>query len=581
MHIIEILIIVVVMFVVVFQFINIPPVNTEWSETKLLMMGNDMLYALDRIGVDWTDADGISALLDDAITHGGTRNTTIMYDLKLAGVVKPHISVGCICNDALGECDQVEDALQPFYLNGRNISFTVERVDPDDAVFSHEHDVMVIMPDFFRPTYHDAHTLDEYITEINNFLGAGKGIIIVRSYTAAAAAPGTLDQDYFGISWDDSLSQTGELSLSFNETVTYPDSPYYDVYKYFSNFPNSSGLKMYYPYTFTNLLYASDRTVPNATSSAECVLEDEDGDGVCGLIANRGVVSGSGRTAWLSKFEGPDGADDSNNVLLRSLVAWVAGDIHHVIRNEDMEKPAVARLYRMYDRMSGHSGMLARWEMNEGSGPVAYDSSGNANHGTVNGPVPAEGRSGSALAFDGIDDYVDLGRPESLQVRNSVTIAAWIKPNKTYDNTAVDDQEIYRASLADWLALRLDSTAGHEGEARFGSSVIGSVYSTTSAWNKDVWYHLAGTYDGSECKIYVNGDIENTAPCSVEIADFTEDIYIGARPPAADHAFNGTIDQVIVYDRALAPEDIKGLYDFPEQFMFQPVEIILTLGYIY
>jgi hypothetical protein len=190
--------------------------------------------------------------------------------------------------------------------------------------------------------------------------------------------------------------------------------------------------------------------------------------------------------------------------------------------------------------------------------------------------------SGNALGFNGIDDYVDMGNPDTLQAKRGATIAAWVKPNKTFDSSAADDQDIYSASNANWLVLRLDSSSvGNEGKARFGSSVIGDVYSTTSSWNEDGWYHIAGTYNGTECRIYVNGVRESTAGCSGEIADFTEDIYIGAQPPLAGRAFNGTIDQVIVYGRALDPEDIKGLYDFPEQFMFQPVEIILTLGYIY
>ena len=74
-------------------------------------------------------------------------------------------------------------------------------------------------------------------------------------------------------------------------------------------------------------------------------------------------------------------------------------------------------------------GLVAYWSFDEGSGNIAYDASGNGNHGTlINGPKWTQGKIGQALSFDGVDDYVD-----TPLLQNSVTeytIEAWIKTTK-------------------------------------------------------------------------------------------------------------------------------------------------------
>ena len=56
------------------------------------------------------------------------------------------------------------------------------------------------------------------------------------------------------------------------------------------------------------------------------------------------------------------------------------------------------------------------WLLDEGSGDTAYDTSGNDNHGTINGAAWADGKFGGALSFDGEDDFVDCGNSELLRI---------------------------------------------------------------------------------------------------------------------------------------------------------------------
>lgn len=589
MHMVEILIVVLAMFFIIFQFINIPPVNTEWSESKLQIAGNDLLYVLDSMGVDWADPYEISALIDDAITKGSTKNTTIIYDLRLSGAVKPVIKVGCICrsdvNPVLDELMPIKNALIPFYLNGRNITYMVDHIDPASPVFSNEYDVIIIMPDFFKGTFHPKYTLDSFSAQITSFLGNDKGIMVVRNYTAATAAPGTIDHDFFGVNWSSSIPQDADLSMIFSHDASYPNSSYYDVYKFFYGFPNASGLKTPPSHSFTNLLDANDKTVLPLQSSASCGLEDN--NGVCGLIMNRGMSGGSGRTVWLSQFKDPTTGGDANNVLLRAAVAWMAGDTVHVVNNENMKNPMTAKLFRMNNKLSGQSGMAGLWQMDEQSGSTAFDLSGNTNHCDINGADRVPGMAGNALFFDGSSsDYLDCGESRSLNVSgDELTLMAWVYPVEASaggDYHFIIDKgdagaysiEIY--GLGGQIRFRATNTSGSQGWIR-GSTVL----------PLNTWTHVAGVINSTgDMKIYLNGNLDGVGAASPthfmgRIARTDDPVAIGARSDTFSLNFNGTIDQAAVFGRALTREDIRGYVNFPDQFMFLPTEILLTLGYIY
>ena len=73
------------------------------------------------------------------------------------------------------------------------------------------------------------------------------------------------------------------------------------------------------------------------------------------------------------------------------------------------------------------SGAAAAYAFNDGTGTTAADASGHSLTGTlVNGPTWAAGKYGSAVSFDGVDDFVDLGNPAALQITGSMTISGWI-----------------------------------------------------------------------------------------------------------------------------------------------------------
>ena len=72
------------------------------------------------------------------------------------------------------------------------------------------------------------------------------------------------------------------------------------------------------------------------------------------------------------------------------------------------------------------------WRMNEGSGTVLVDSSASGNNGTILGnPTWVAGQHGQAIHFDGTGDYATVPDSASLDISSAITMAAWVKPEKT------------------------------------------------------------------------------------------------------------------------------------------------------
>ena len=77
---------------------------------------------------------------------------------------------------------------------------------------------------------------------------------------------------------------------------------------------------------------------------------------------------------------------------------------------------------------AAETGLVAHWTFDEGEGTTLHDISGLDNHGTIHDPQWVPCGKGHALRFDGADDYVDCGNSRSLDLRQAVTLSAWVWP---------------------------------------------------------------------------------------------------------------------------------------------------------
>jgi len=207
-------------------------------------------------------------------------------------------------------------------------------------------------------------------------------------------------------------------------------------------------------------------------------------------------------------------------------------------------------------------GPVAQWKMDEGEGTTAYDSTNNNNDGTISGAAWVEGKYGSALSFDGVNDYVNAGTNSVLNLTAALTVEAWVKPA-----SLMNDNDIVGRGTADATPYKRGYRMGCTTGGKFYFAIRKSddsawvVPTDTVAYTNGVWYHLVGTFNGTASKLYVNGILKATTYWTGAVQNtLTHPLTIGAREELYGF-FNGSIDDVRIYKYARTEEQIKQDYN--------------------
>ncbi|MHC4527829.1 MAG: S8 family serine peptidase, partial [Planctomycetota bacterium] len=208
----------------------------------------------------------------------------------------------------------------------------------------------------------------------------------------------------------------------------------------------------------------------------------------------------------------------------------------------------------------------SHWKFDEGAGPTAYDSAGD-NHATVYGAQWTSGYIGGALRFDGTDDHLDVNDAPSLRFnqKDSFSACFWARPlphtqgfvickMRASGQWDVFGYDVLWNSTGSVFAFRIEaSRRGHS-----------EVYTFDDSAPAGGWYHVAAVYDDRAMSIYLNGELHETGTFSYDTGDTTPDknLAIGARSydSTIQQYFEGTIDDVRIYDRALARQEIAQMY---------------------
>jgi hypothetical protein len=207
-------------------------------------------------------------------------------------------------------------------------------------------------------------------------------------------------------------------------------------------------------------------------------------------------------------------------------------------------------------------GLVAAYGFEEGSGLTLGDSSGNGNSGALNYSLwTTNGHDGNALAFNGIDSFVDLGNPTSLQLTGSMTLEAWVFPTA---NPPDDGQIIAKSDAAPGRFGWQFKTSPDTGTRTFavaispdGKTNVQRYSRTAPALNS--WFHIAGVFDATArtLDIYVNGVLDNGVLRGVVPASqFNPNLNATIGKRTNGYYFKGTIDELRVYNRALSQTEI-------------------------
>lgn len=218
---------------------------------------------------------------------------------------------------------------------------------------------------------------------------------------------------------------------------------------------------------------------------------------------------------------------------------------------------------------NANTGPVGRWQLNEGGGSVAVDSSGNGDSGTLlGGSSWTRGPSGAALTFDGVSGAVRVPDAPQLEPSAAVSVAAWVARTGSPGN--------YRYMVAKGghgcVAASWGLYSGPNGGLQFYiSRGHGTSYARTADAGPGVWdgqWHMAvGTFDGTTIRLYVDGAQVGSGtvypgPIEYQLSDANE-LFVGDYPSCADKDFGGTISDVRIWNRALGATEVSSLGDTP------------------
>ena len=204
--------------------------------------------------------------------------------------------------------------------------------------------------------------------------------------------------------------------------------------------------------------------------------------------------------------------------------------------------------------------IVAAWTFDADEGDTIIDVSGNANHGTLIGnSALVEGKFGEALEFDGGTTYIDVPFADSLNLLNesSFTIATWFVSYEIPGvNKLILQQLDANGTGRTWIYVTGDT--GGEIASFLGGSRVSSGFIIEDG----DWYHVAvvvtekGATDSVQ--IYVNGKPEGDL-IAVAMESCEGAFHIGCHKNPVGNAWNGVIDELVIFNKALSQSEINDL----------------------
>jgi len=331
-------------------------------------------------------------------------------------------------------------------------------------------------------------------------------------------------------------SVKGETSVVLNVTVTDPDGDSMDV-----RFYDSSGT-----------LIGIDSNVPSGSFAATSWSGLSDGLYQWYVNVTDGLLTTTSDT-WMFYVD-----------TTPPQITWeppTPGD--GVLRNKDWVylNTTITDMTNTSAFFDWNRSLVGYWSFEYYNSSGIYDNSTYDNFGAFNGGLSTSdittGKYGHGLRFDGSNDYINSGNDESLNITDEITIEAWVKPIITGQHGIIGGSSSYGGSYQLYLRNQTNAMVGfwfNDGTQR-KTLIRGNV-------QNNVWTHIVAVYDGVNMIIYINGIPYSGTPITGTETVNYDGVKIGYIPwVALPNYFNGIIDEVRIYNRALSDEEIKASYN--------------------
>lgn len=209
---------------------------------------------------------------------------------------------------------------------------------------------------------------------------------------------------------------------------------------------------------------------------------------------------------------------------------------------------------------------IAHWRMDETSGTTISDSSGNGYNATLSNGSRTSGIDGNAISMNGTSsDYISL--PDSLGsmiLNNPFSISAWIYwrgENSDNDNFNSQHLIVFRRGAFVILYLREPDHPSIQNSVslQLNGSTSLNIDSGANTLPTNEWVHIVATNDGITSKIFINGNEMASSNIGVSTSNQTYSNIIGRSGNASSENFNGIVDEVRLYNRAITLAEIETL----------------------
>lgn len=195
------------------------------------------------------------------------------------------------------------------------------------------------------------------------------------------------------------------------------------------------------------------------------------------------------------------------------------------------------------------NGLLAAWHFDENTGTTASDATGNHN-GVINSASWVSGIRGSALQFDGNVSHIQIPNTGFNPVGNSISFSLWFRLNAVGNSGSFIYQNVkYNVSI--------------DAQGRVGFALYTPLWkAVNSGYSSRIldtdWHHVVMTYDGTTMNVFLDGQHRTYTSNSGNLQSTPASVYIGKEGPI--NPFNGTIDEILMYNRALTDSEVLEIY---------------------
>jgi len=250
-----------------------------------------------------------------------------------------------------------------------------------------------------------------------------------------------------------------------------------------------------------------------------------------------------------------NGSIDDVRIYDRALTQSEVNQLY----NLGQSKVNVTRNTRLTDGLVGmwsFNGQDVDWDSN-----TAYDRAGQGYNGTISGARSTVGKVGQAMDFFGTKHYVGMGNIyTSMGMRTNLSVAGWFKTDTLAqpdeNQGTVFSKTQYSVDNRMWTAY-----VNSSGINWYIYDDNNTAYGQFTSITLNEWHHFVGIFDSGTQSFYVDGVlVDSDVRGFSNLNESSANVYIGVADSGVNHWFDGQIDEVRIYDRALSADEVKQLY---------------------